>query len=172
MAFVFCNVFWELNSIKLRVFFEKSIGKKQLRRHDKNYHYFCKSNISVINLIVSSKNMNKVSKNMSLWKIRLTARVDFTKYRQVLSVFYCFWMGRILENCWFFEICWQNTTPRTERFTEKWLELNFTLHFISYLSIALFKILPHSKTKNDTKLSVFIENDSCCSSNFLQTHIF
>ena len=44
--------------------------------------------------------------------------------------------------------------------------------FISYLSIALSKILPHSKTiKNAKKLSVFGENNSRCLSNFLQTHI-
>ena len=45
--------------------------------------------------------------------------------------------------------------------------------FTSYLSIALSKILPHSKTiKNAKKLSVFGENDSRRLSNFLQTHIF
>ena len=58
-------------------------------------------------------------------------------------------------------------------FTEKKLERNFAWHFTSYLSIAFFKILPHSKTiKNANKLSVFDENDSRCLSNFLQTHIF
>ena len=47
------------------------------------------------------------------------------------------------------------------------------MHFTSYLSIALTKILPHSKTmKHAKKLSVFGENDSRCLSNFLQTHIF
>ena len=55
-----------LNVIKVRIFFEKSIEKKHLCRHDKNYCYFCKSNIPVINLIVGSRNMIKVSKNMSL----------------------------------------------------------------------------------------------------------
>ena len=48
------------------VFFEKNMEKKPLRRNDKNYYYFCKSNIPVINLIVGSRNMIKVSKNMSL----------------------------------------------------------------------------------------------------------
>ena len=38
-------------------------------RHDKNYYYFCKSNISVINLIAGSRNTIKVSKNMSFEKI-------------------------------------------------------------------------------------------------------
>ena len=45
------------------------------------------------------------------------------------------------------------------------------MHFT--LSIALSKILPHSKTiKNAKKLSVFGENDSHHLSNFLRTHIF
>ena len=47
------------------------------------------------------------------------------------------------------------------------------LHITSYLSTALSKILPHSKTiKNAEKLSVLGENDSRRLSNFLQTHIF
>ena len=50
---------------------------------------------------------------------------------------------------------------------------NLALHSTSYLSIALSKILSHSKTiKNAKKLSVFGKNDSRCLSNFLQTHIF
>ena len=45
--------------------------------------------------------------------------------------------------------------------------------FISYLSIALSKILPHSKTiKNAKKFSVFGENESRRLSKFLQSHIF
>ena len=76
-------------------------------------------------------------------------------------------------NCRFFENCRLNTTASMETFTENSLRRNFALHFTSYLSIALSKILPHSKTiKNAKKLSVFGENDSCCLSNFLQTHIF
>ena len=38
--------------------------KTHLCLHGKNYYYFWKSNISVINLIVDSINMIKVSKNM------------------------------------------------------------------------------------------------------------
>ena len=50
---------------------------------------------------------------------------------------------------------------------------HFALHFTFHLSIALSKILPHSKTiKNTKKLSVFGENDSYRLSNFLQTYIF
>ena len=76
-------------------------------------------------------------------------------------------------NCWFFENCWWNTAASTETFTENSLRGNFALHFTSYLSIALSKILPHSKSiKSAKKLSVFGENNSCHFSNFLQTHIF
>ena len=56
----------KLNGIKVRVFFGRNIEKKHLGHHDKNYCYFCKSNISVINLIVGSRNMIKLSNNMSL----------------------------------------------------------------------------------------------------------
>ena len=53
------------------------------------------------------------------------------------------------------------------------LRHNFALHFTPYLSIALSKILPHSKTiKSAKKLSVFGENNTSRLSNFLQTHIF
>ena len=55
-----------LNGIKVRVFFGKNIEKKYFCHHDKDYYYFCKSNICVINLIVGSLNMIKVSKSMSL----------------------------------------------------------------------------------------------------------
>ena len=49
---------------------------------------------------------------------------------------------------------------------------NVILHYI-YLSIALPKTLPHSKTiKIAKKLSVFGKNDSRCLPNFLQTYIF
>ena len=58
--------FLHLNDIKVRVFFGKNIEKKLLRHHDKNYCHFCKSNIPVINLIAGSRNMIKLSKNMSL----------------------------------------------------------------------------------------------------------
>ena len=57
-----------LNSIKVRVFFGENVEKKHLRRHDKNYYYFCKLNILLIDLIVGS--MIKLSKNTSLEKNR------------------------------------------------------------------------------------------------------
>ena len=76
-------------------------------------------------------------------------------------------------NCRFFENCQGNTTASTETFTENLLRRTFTLHFTSYLSIPLSKILPHSKTiKNAKKLSVFVENNACRLSQFLETHIF
>ena len=72
-----------------------------------------------------------------------------------------------------FEICHGNTTAGTETLTEKQLQHNFALHFTSYLSIALSKILSFSKTiKNAQKLLVFGESDSPCLSDFLQAHIF
>ena len=51
-------------------------------------------------------------------------------------------------------------------FTEKELGHNSALHITSYLSVALSKILPHSKIKNATKLLVFGEDDSWHLSNF------
>ena len=69
-------------------------------------------------------------------------------------------------NCQFFEIYRRNTTANTETFKEKELGHNSAVHITSYLSIALFKILPHSKTTKDAKkLSVFGENDSCFNAN-------
>ena len=58
-----CDTFQCLNSIKVRVFFDKNIEKKHL-------HRLCKSNNLVINLIVGSRNMIKVSKNISLPKFK------------------------------------------------------------------------------------------------------
>ena len=55
-----------LDGIKVQVFSKKRIENKHLCRLDKNYYYFCKSIILVINLIVGSKNMIKVPKNISL----------------------------------------------------------------------------------------------------------
>ena len=47
----------QLKVIKVWVFFEKNIEKKkQFRCPDKNYYYFCKSNIPVVCLIVGSAN--------------------------------------------------------------------------------------------------------------------
>ena len=73
----------------------------------------------------------------------------------------------------FFENCQPNTIAIMETFTENSLQRNFALHFTYYLSIALSKILHHSKTiKKAKKLSVFGENDFRRLYNFLQVHIF
>ena len=56
----------KLKGIKVRVVFGKNIEKKHFCLHDKNYYYFWKSNIYVINLIVDSRNIIKISKNMRL----------------------------------------------------------------------------------------------------------
>ena len=55
-----------LNGIELQVFFKKNTEKKHLCHHDKNHYYFCKSNIPVMNLIVGSSIIIRLSKNMSL----------------------------------------------------------------------------------------------------------
>ena len=56
-----------LNGIKVLGFFGKNIEKRTFAvRHDKNYFYFWKSNIPVINLILGSRDMIEVSQNMSL----------------------------------------------------------------------------------------------------------
>ena len=53
-----------LNGIKVGFFF----GKKHLCRHDKNYSYFWKSNISVINLIVDSRKYDQSFKKYKFVK--------------------------------------------------------------------------------------------------------
>ena len=53
-------------ALRCESFSEKNIEQKHLCRHEKNYCYFCKLNIPVTNLIVGSRNLIKLSKNMSL----------------------------------------------------------------------------------------------------------
>ena len=53
-------------ALRCESFLKKASKKKHVCRHGKNYYYFCKSNIPVINLAVGSRNMIKLSKNMSL----------------------------------------------------------------------------------------------------------
>ena len=65
------QVSYSFSGIRVRVIFgKKTLKKKHLCRHDKNYYYFWKWNIAVISLILDSRNMIKVSKNISLQKIR------------------------------------------------------------------------------------------------------
>ena len=59
-----------LNSIKVQVFFKKYIKKKHLCHYNKDFCYFCKSNISVISLIVGSRNVIRLSRNIGLQKVR------------------------------------------------------------------------------------------------------
>ena len=47
-------------ALRCRSFSEKNIEIKHLLHHDKNYYYYLKSNIPVINLTVDSRNMIKV----------------------------------------------------------------------------------------------------------------
>ena len=55
-----------LNDIEVQVFFGKNTEEKHLCHHDENHYYFCKSNIPVMNLIVGSSIIIRLSKNMSL----------------------------------------------------------------------------------------------------------
>ena len=63
--------------------------KKRLSRPNKNYYYFCKSNIPVINLIVGSRNMicKKLDKRQG-------------RFYQIptISLFLVFEKGRIFES--------------------------------------------------------------------------
>ena len=117
------------------------------------------------------------------WEVQCIIRKWYVMQNYVLSIFLWTFMYQLLYfadkfhktdnfawNCWFFQNCRQNTTASKETFTENSLRLNFALHFTSYLSIALYKILPHSKIKNAKKLSLFGENGSRRLSNFVQTH--
>ena len=69
---------------------KKDIEKIHLCRHDKSY-YFCKSNIPVINLILGSRNLIKVSR-YEFVKNYLTNTDDF------LVFFNVFEWGRFLKN--------------------------------------------------------------------------
>ena len=59
-----------LNGIKVRVFFRKSIEEKHLCPHIKNYYYFCKSNIPVINLTVGSTAILKIFETNSSFHVK------------------------------------------------------------------------------------------------------
>ena len=56
---------------------KKNIEKKRLCCHDKNYYYFWKSNIPVINLTVDSRNMVKVSKKYEFVKNKMNGKSRF-----------------------------------------------------------------------------------------------
>ena len=90
-----------------------------------------------------------------------------------VSVLAVVFRQQFLRNNSFRQNCRRNTRASTKTFTEKQLGHNFALHFTTYLSIALSKILPHSKTiKSAKKLLLFGKNDCCRLSNFSRTHTF
>ena len=72
--------------------------KKLSCHHDNNCCYFSKLDIPVITLVVGSRDVIKLSKNMSLSKVSQTARVVFNKCRKFLSVFIVYEWGRISES--------------------------------------------------------------------------
>ena len=55
-------------TLRCESFSKKNIEKKHLCCREKNYYYLCKSNIYVINLIVDSRNMIKLSKKYEFSK--------------------------------------------------------------------------------------------------------
>ena len=87
-----------LNGIKVQVFFEKNIEKKHLCHHDKDYCYSCKSYISVINLILCSSYMIKLSKNMSFKKLDKRCELFSPTTDNFLAFFIVFEWARILES--------------------------------------------------------------------------
>ena len=101
-----------------------------------------------------------------------------TNFPFILSFLYSMvlffnWLLLKMTRRHFRQNCRQNASASTETFTENQLRRNFALHFTSYLSIALSKILPHWKTiKNTKKLSVFGENESRRLSIFLTNVYF
>ena len=81
-----------LNCIKVRVFFE------HLCYHDKNYYYYWKSNIPVINLIVDSRNMSKFQKMWVCKKLDKRRESFSPNTNNFLTLFIVFEWGRILES--------------------------------------------------------------------------
>ena len=77
--------------------------KKHLHHHDKNYCYFCKSNIPVINLIVGSRNMIKVSKNMSFLKNEINGQNHFHQIPTISQRFLL-----ILNGAEFWKVQWMS----------------------------------------------------------------
>ena len=57
----------KLNGIKVQVFFEQNMERKHLCCHDKNYCFFCKSNIPRTNLIVGSKNISQFQAKLTVF---------------------------------------------------------------------------------------------------------
>ena len=77
---------------------EKNIAKKHLRRHDKNYNYFWKANIPVINLILDFRNMIKFQKIWFCKKLDKQQESFSPNTDNFLAFFTVFEWGRILES--------------------------------------------------------------------------
>ena len=69
-----------------------------LCRHDKNYYYFWKTNIPVINLIVDSRNMIKVSTRWVRKKLDKQRESFSPNTNNFLASFIVLEWGRILES--------------------------------------------------------------------------
>ena len=69
-----------------------------LYRHDKNYYYFWKTNISVINLIVDSRNMIEVPTIWVFKKLNKRRESFSPNTDYFLAFFIVFEWGRILES--------------------------------------------------------------------------
>ena len=72
----------------------------------------------------------------------------------------------------FFENCRRNTRASTETFTENSLQPKFALHFTSYLSIALSKILPNSKKKTLRNCWCFVKTTLAVYQSFYKLTFF
>ena len=72
--------------------------KKHLCRHGKNYYYFPKSKIPVINLIADSRNVIKVSKIWLCKKLDKRWESFSPNTDNFLAFFIVFEWGRILES--------------------------------------------------------------------------
>ena len=83
-------------ALRCKSFSEKNVEKKHLCRHDKNYYYLCKSNILLINLIVGSRNMIKVSKISVCKKLDKQLELFLPNTENFLTFFIVFEWSRIL----------------------------------------------------------------------------
>ena len=77
----------------MQVFFGKNIEKKHLCRHDKNYYYFCKSEIPVINLIAQVLEYDQSFKKLNKQREPFSPNTD-----NCLAFFIAFEWGRILKS--------------------------------------------------------------------------
>ena len=88
-----------LNDIKVQALFKKNIIKRHLYRHGKNNHFFCKSNIPVINLIVDSRNMIKSFKKIWVCKnLDKQQELFLPNTNNFLAFFIVFEWDRIFES--------------------------------------------------------------------------